>query len=670
MTVNFFGNNLFQQLSQTVANGFYLVGLSLQRIGSYIVNFGNDCIYEETLVHSRPLNFAASVSGQVISIPWLLVVVALSTLFNWVSRVVRVVFKLLSITFNGESAGFLGLSATRKIPPRINISAGEKIEMPKYLLGKKGMVVDTERKLIHCYAPASGAFLGSVSMMDEKQVNDAVLKAKEAQEKWKMVSFSERRKVLRCLKKYIVKYQDDIVWMSCLDTGKTRVDAVLGEIITTLEKIRWLCAEGEAVLSTERRSVGPLTLHKTARVEYHPLGVIGAIAPWNYPFHNMYNPLLAALFSGNAFVIKPSEYSCWSSLYFAKIIRSVLDFCGYPSDLVQILCGDNSTGEALTRCPFVGKIFFTGSTKVGRLVAKQAAEQLKPVVLELGGKDPFIILQDADQEQAIELLMRGVFQNSGQNCVGVERVFVHRDIFEHFESRIVSLVSKLTVGNDLADENACVDLGAMTMGPIAIQNIQSLIQDALDQGAQILHGSLSKLSDKDSYLMSPIVLTHVSKDMRIMQEEVFGPVIVLISFEDDSELVELVNLCPFGLGSSVFSRDYNRANRIAAELQCGMCNINDFGVNYLCQSLPFGGTKASGSDRFSGAEGLRGCCLVKAVTCDRISGVRTRIPKPLRYPVKKNGYHFSKSLVEVLYEDSQLQRMRAVWQLIRTALSG
>ncbi|GJQ12147.1 hypothetical protein GpartN1_g3938.t1 [Galdieria partita] len=669
MTVNLFESSLFQQFSQTVSNVFYLVGFTLQRMGSYIVNLGNGCIYEEALANCGPLNFAASVSGQVISIPWLFVVLALSTLFNWVSRIVRIIFKLLAITFQGESAGLLGFSLTRQTPPRIHIDVGEKMETPKYLLGKKGMMVDGERKLIHCYAPASGAYLGSVPIMDEKQVNDAVLKAKEAQEKWKHVSFSERRKVLYCLKKYIVKYQDDIVWMSCLDTGKTRVDAVLGEIITTLEKIRWLCAEGEAVLSTERRSVGPLTLHKTARVEYHPLGVIGAIAPWNYPFHNMYNPLLAALFSGNAFVIKPSEYSCWSSLYFVKIIRSVLDFCGHPSDLVQILCGDNSTGEALIRCPFVEKIFFTGSTKVGRLVAKQAAEQLKPVVLELGGKDPFIILQDADQEQAVELLMRGVFQNSGQNCVGVERVFVHRDIFEHIESRIVSLVSKLRVGNDLADKSTCVDLGAMTMGPTAIQSIHDLIQDAVDQGAQILYGNLSKLSDKNSSMMSPVVLTRVSKDMRIMQEEVFGPVVVLISFKDDNELVELVNLCPFGLGSSVFSRDYYRANRIAAQLQCGMCNMNDFGVNYLCQSLPFGGTKASGSDRFSGVEGLRGCCLVKAVTCDRIPGVRTRIPKPLKYPVEKNGYLFSKSLVEVLYEDSQLQRMRAVWQLIKTALN-
>jgi acyl-CoA reductase-like NAD-dependent aldehyde dehydrogenase len=666
MTVHqWFGNHLLQQLSQFVARVFYLVGLSLQKVGLYI---GSASLYEETIGNSASLNFAASVSGQVISMPWLFVVLALSTLFNLVSKVVRIIFKLLVISFRGESSGFFGFSANRQIPPRIDIPQIENIQMPKYLFGKKDMFIDLESKLIHCFAPASGAYLGSVPILSAKQVDEAVLKAKKAQEKWKLTSFSERRRVLQCLKKYILKYQDDIVRVSCLDTGKTRVDAVLGEIITTLEKIRWLCMEGEVVLSAERRSVGPLTLHKTARVEYHPLGVIGAIAPWNYPFHNMYNPLLAALFSGNAFVIKPSEYTCWSSVYFATIIRNVLDFCGYPSDLVQIVCGDTSTGEALTRCPFVDKIFFTGSTKVGRLVAMQAAEQLKPVVLELGGKDPFIVLQDADQEQAVELLMRGVFQNSGQNCVGVERVFIHRDIFEHFESTIVSLVSKLRVGNDLAEENACVDVGAMTMGASAIQHIQSLVQDALDHGAQILHGSLSK--SIVSSVMSPIVLTHVSKDMRIMQEEVFGPVVVLIPFKDDNELIELVNLCPFGLGSSIFSRDYNRAGRIAAELQCGMCNINDFGVNYLCQSLPFGGTKASGSDRFSGPEGLRGCCLVKAVTCDRIPGVRTRIPKPLKYPVQKNGYHFSKSLVQVLYEDNPPQRIRAVWQLIKAALTG
>eukprot|EP00871_Galdieria_phlegrea_P003588 jgi/Galph1/422/GphlegSOOS_G5237.1 len=623
----------------------------LQKLASYII-FGSFEYAVDAVGSNSPLDFAAKVSGEALFLPIVIVVLILSTVINFLSRIFAVTIKVLALTFRGE---FMGLfSSKSRLPPRVQVPVIEEdvvtsTSRPNALYD----IIDRDKKLIHCFASADGKYLASVPLLDAKQVNERVQKAKEAQQQWKTVSFQEH----------------DIVWASCVDTGKTRVDAMLGEIITTLEKIRWLCAEGEAVLSPERRSVGPLTLHKVARVEYHPLGVIGAIAPWNYPFHNIYNPLLAALFSGNAFVAKPSEYTCWSSQFFVSVMRHVLEYCGHSPELVQLVTGDSTTGEALIKSEGIDKIFFTGSTKVGKLVASQAAEQLKPIVLELGGKDPFIVLKDADIEQAIELLMRGVFQNSGQNCVGIERVFVHRNVMEQFERRVVSEVSKLRVGNDLSKTEACIDLGAMTMGTTSVRNIQRLVESAVEQGAELLYGEIPSVKEIGPCFVKPIVLGSVSKDMRIMHEEVFGPVVVLMPFHDEQDLVNLVNLCPFGLGSSIFSRDIVRANRISAQLQCGMCNINDFGVNYLCQSLPFGGTKASGSDRFSGPEGLRGCCLVKAVTWDRIPRVRTRIPKPLKYPVQSNGYEFTRSLVVVLYEESQISRLGAVWRLLKAAMN-
>ena len=221
----------------------------------------------------------------------------------------------------------------------------------------------------------------------------------------------------------------------------------------TLEKIRWLCNEGEQWLKPEHRSSGAMMFYKKARVEYHPVGVMGAIVPWNYPFHNVFNPLVANLFAGNALVVKVSEYASWSSQYYGRVIDAALDAVGAPRDLVQIITGYGEAGSALVTGG-VQKVVFVGSTGIGRKVMEAAAKTLTPVVLELGGKDPFIVCADADLNQCVPMALRGAFQSCGQNCAGAERFYVHEKIHDKFGEKIATRLGAELLGGLRRDVHA------------------------------------------------------------------------------------------------------------------------------------------------------------------------------------------------------------------------
>lgn len=494
---------------------------------------------------------------------------------------------------------------------------------------------------IQCFDKGTNVKLGVVPAISGEEVKAIVARARAAQEKWAKTSFSTRRKLLFSLLDYVIENQRFICETACIECGKTMMDGTLGEILTTLEKLRWTAAQGEEVLQEEVRDVGLITIHKRAAVNYVPFGVIGAIVSWNYPFHNIYGPMISALFAGNAFVGKVSEYSSYYTRYYESIVREGLKQLGQSPDLVTFLTGFAETGEALVAS--ADKITFIGSPGVGKLVMKKASETLTPVVLELGGKDPAIILEDADLEQVIPIIMRGTYQNCGQNCVGLERIVVHASIHDKLVNILTEKVKKLSQGP--ASAQPVKDLGAMTMGPASVKKIQKLVDDSVAAGAKVLVGGKAS-SDR---FFPPTVMVNVTATTPIAVEEVFGPILVVMKFSSDEEAIRLVNNCPYGLGSSVFSANIPRAQSIANRLKTGMTNVNDFGINYLCQSLPFGGVKISGFDRFAGREGLRGNCVVRASTTDRIPGVKTVIPPVLQYPIQENAFTFMESLVKVLY---------------------
>eukprot|EP00970_Alexandrium_tamarense_P002880 scaffold417_cov184-Alexandrium_tamarense.AAC.9 len=526
------------------------------------------------------------------------------------------------------------------------------------------LVDPSNPNLLQCYSPSTLENLGTVPNLSAEQVNELAIRAKSAQQSWKTTTFAQRRRVLRTLQKYVVSHVDEICKLSARDSGKTQVDALLGEILTTCEKIRTLLHHGETWLERSPRDVNPMMMHKSAYVEYVPIGVLGIIAPWNYPFHNMLNHVLSGIFSGNAVITKCSEHTSWSSVYFHNICRAALEMNGFDPELVQLCTGVAETGKALVECPNVDKIFFTGSPNVGRHVMRGAAPFLKPVVLELGGKDAMVFCEDVKLKDVIPWAMRGCFQNCGQNCCGVERLFVYESIVKDFIVAMVDKVGSMRQGCPLGAND--VDCGAMVMDQ-QCDLIQALVDDAVAKGATV-HCGGKRNAGINGQFYEPTLLSGVNPKMRIWEEEVFGPIMCVITVpgDNDDTCIQMVNDCPFGLGSSVYAASTARALAIGEQFQTGMFTANDFGVNYLIQSLPFGGVKESGFGRFAGPEGLRACCVERSIVVDRIPGVRTSIPSAIGYPMNtQRGMGFAKGLVELFYGDTFVGKIRAIIALIR-----
>ncbi|CAD6216562.1 unnamed protein product [Miscanthus lutarioriparius] len=573
--------------------------------------------------------------------------------------------------------------------PSIDVDASDVLakEDSFIYIPRKGKAAQTDK--VQCYEPATMKYLGYFPALTPDEVNEHVAQARKAQKIWAKSSFKQRRQFLRILLKYILEHQDLICEVSSRDTGKTMVDASLGEIMTTCEKITWLLDEGEKWLKPEYRSTGRSMLHKRAKVEFYPLGVIGAIVSWNYPFHNVFNPMLAAVFSGNAAVIKVSEYASWSGCFYFRIIQAALSAVGAPENLVHIITGFAETGQALVSS--VDKIIFVGSPGVGKMIMKRASETLIPVTLELGGKDSFIVCEDVDLPSVVQVAVRAALQSSGQNCAGAERFYVHNDIYSSFVSQVVKIVKSICVDHNLVlsflyyyllllchsvlqtNANMAPPLsGRYDMGAICMmehsEKLQSLVNDALDKGAEIaVRGSFGNLGeDAVDQFFPPTVLVNVDHTMKIMQEEAFGPILPIMKFGSDEEAIKLANDSKYGLGCAVFSGNQKRAIRIASQIHCGVAAINDFASSYMCQSLPFGGVKDSGFGRFAGVEGLRACCLVKSVVEDRLwPYIKTVIPKPIQYPVSEHGFEFQQLLVETLYGYSVWDRLRSLVNLIK-----
>ncbi|NUP05894.1 MAG: aldehyde dehydrogenase family protein [Polyangiaceae bacterium] len=513
---------------------------------------------------------------------------------------------------------------------------------------------------IPCHDPATLEPLGTADVMDEQAVRRIVARARAVQPAWGKTSFAERRAVLRALLDHIVENQATICELAVRDSGKTMVDASLGEIFPVCEKIRYVLENGERDLAPEPRGSGFL-MHKKAWVEYPPLGVCGVIAPWNFPFHNIYCPLVPALFAGNAVVVKVSEHTSWSAKPLVDIVRNVLAARGHDPDIVQFVTGYGDTGAALVRSG-ADKIFFTGSPQNGAKVMATASENLVPVVLELGGKDPMIVCDDADLDHAVSQAMLGVFTACGQMCVGAERIYVFDAVYERFLDMVKSRVKKLRQGPTL-DPSNMVDLGAMTM-PGQLDILERLVADAVAKGAKVLSGGKRRTELKGQFF-EPTVLVDVDHSMDITQKEQFGPIMVIVRVKDEDHAVKLANDCPYALGSSVFSKDVARAERIARRIRAGMTVVNDYGLAYMIQALPFGGVGLSGFGRINGKEGLRACCNEKAMVSDRVrlgGGVAV-------YPIRPSTFDLTKSAIGLIYSRGVGAKAKAAASLVKSLVN-
>ncbi|KIK99723.1 hypothetical protein PAXRUDRAFT_8676 [Paxillus rubicundulus Ve08.2h10] len=521
--------------------------------------------------------------------------------------------------------------------------------LPHHIMGS--------REYITCYDPANSLHIKTVIADNEREIQGKILRAKNAQVTWAETTFSQRRRVMRSLLKWLVANQQECARVACL------IDAAFGEILATCSKLEWLINHGERALRTETRYSNLMMSYKKSQVIYEPMGVVSAIVSWNYPLHNAWSPIIAAIFAGNAIVLKCSEHVVWSTDWFVGAILKALEACGHDADIVQMVCCWPDQAEALTKSSLIKHITFIGSEEVGRKVAIAATEHLTPVTLELGGKDPAIILPDTDLQKWASIWMRGIFQNAGQNCVGLERLIVHSEQYDELYEILKERVKKLRVGSVLAPSREgyinTVDFGCMISND-RFDVLENLIFEAHEAGAQLEVGGkryLHNTCDGNAYFAAT-VLGDVVPRARIAQTELFAPIALLIRYDNIEEAIAIANGTRYGLGASIFGPHQDLCLEVARELECGMVSINDFGVFYV--SVDQSSIKifhlaerklADTDDSASGPEGLRSLTNPKAIVTDRWpSFLQTTIPSVLDYPIRSLGrsWNFVSGLVIVL----------------------
>ncbi|KGU35343.1 hypothetical protein MGK_02159 [Candida albicans P57055] len=532
--------------------------------------------------------------------------------------------------------------------------------------------IPNEPDKIQSYCPATGQYLGVFNCTTREDMDEMINNASKAQKKWANSSFSLRRKLLKTMASFILENQENIARVACRDSGKTKLDASMGEIMVTLEKLNWIISHGEKVLRPSQRP-GPanflIGMMKNAEVRYEPMGVVTSIVSWNYPFHNLMGPVIASLFTGNAIIVKCSENVVWSSQWFIKFVRKCLQELDIDENLVQLCCCFPNDAEYFVSHPGLSHITFIGSKNVAHHVVSQAAKQLTPCVVELGGKDALIVLDDVKDVQSLSsVILRGTFQSAGQNCIGVERVICLPKVYEQLVEIFTERIKSFRVGSDI-DQLDEIDMGAM-ISDNRFAQLEGLIEDAVSKGARLIHGGKQYQHPNypQGHYFEPTLLVDVDPTMKIFQEEVFGPVLTMIRANDAEDAVNIANGTEFGLGNSIFGSNFNQVNQIADQLQSGNVAINDFATFYVAQ-LPFGGIKQSGYGKFGGEEGLTGLCNAKSVIMDkpllRLFGVATSIPPAIDYPIEndKKAWNFVKSLNIAGYDGRLWNKVKALKNL-------
>ena len=452
----------------------------------------------------------------------------------------------------------------------------------------------THREIV-CVNPATGEETGRVPLMSGSDVAAAVRRARAAQPAWGQLSFRERAEVILRAREIVQAQVDQIASLISRETGKPPAEATSMEVVPTLDLMYYFSHNTARLLRRQKIDIGQYGLMgRSSYLVYKPLGVAGIISPWNFPWATPLDEVVMALMAGNAAVLKPSELTPLTALKIAEVFKEAR----LPEGLFEIVTGDGSTGAALVEAG-VDKIMFTGSVATGKRVAEGAAKHLTPVVLELGGKDPMVVLDDANLENAARAAVWGGFCNAGQACASIERLYVHESIAREFTERVVAETRKLKVG---PPEGEAVDVGSMT-NERQLRIVEDHIQDAVENGARVEIGG-HRVKNTDGWFHEPTVVTNVDHSMDVMRDETFGPVLPIMTFKTDDEAVRLANDSIYGLTASVFTSNIGRGRRIAELIDAGTVMINEVVYTHAIAQTPWGGVKQSGYGRTHGKLGL------------------------------------------------------------------
>lgn len=491
------------------------------------------------------------------------------------------------------------------------MTASQPISSPGYTVAKN---------------PATGAEIGQVANTDMAKVPDMFAQARQAQRIWAERSFAQRAKAIRRMRDYIVEHAEELAQVVSQSNGKTLTDALGTEVLPCTLACDWYAKHAEKTLKEKKIPIDSvLFFNKKSTLQRKPLGVVGIISPWNYPLSIPFGEVIMGLMAGNAIILKVAA----ATPLVGQAISRIIEAGNLPKGLFQQIVG---SGGAVSTAFFengIDKIFFTGSVGVGQQLMEQAAKTLTPLSLELGGNDPMIVLDDADLERATNGAAWAGFQNAGQSCGGVERVYVHESVYDKFVEMLAEKTRTLRHG---ADTNHQVDIGALTTQG-QLNTVQQHVEDALQNGAKILAQS-RPVGPQTGFFHPATLMVDTTEDMLLIREETFGPVVPVMKFSHIDEAIQLANNSHLALTSSVWSTDVKRARAIAEKLESGVTTINDHLYTHGLSEMPWGGWKHSGLGRTHGPEGLLEMTHAKAINWDMLKTKRNL----WWYPFNENSY--------------------------------
>ena len=505
------------------------------------------------------------------------------------------------------------------------------------------------------FNPATGERLGFSKIYSVEELQEMIHQAKEAQKLWNEYSVGERIKSVLKIRKYLIENADRIAELISRDNGKTRIDALATEVLPAAMGISFYCKNAKRFLRDKKPGGGNIFLiNKRSRIIRVPYGVVGIITPWNYPFSIPFAEVITGLLAGNAVILKTATETQMVGLALKKAVDSanlpvgVFNFINLPGKIA---------GDAFLDSG-INKLFFTGSVAVGKYLMRQAAKTLTPISLELGGNDAMIVCEDADPYRAAMGALWAGFQNAGQSCGSVERIYVHEKIFSPFMNILKDKIETLHVDYDTHFNS---DMGCMTTEK-QLETVRNHIEDALNKGANVFAQSKTPKNNLLKNFHPAVILTNVNHDMIIMRDETFGPVVGVMRFNNYDEAINLANDSYLGLTGSVWSKDRNKGEKIAKQIKAGVVTINDHLMSHGLAETPWGGFKESGIGRTHGELGFDEMTQPLTIVKDILPFVKKNL---WWHPYSKNLYDGLKGLIDLLYSKKFSLKLKGLWSLLK-----
>ena len=510
-------------------------------------------------------------------------------------------------------------------------------------------------QLIESISPATGEKIGTSELNTVEDLNKQIVCAREAQIGWARLPVAERVKLLLKVRNFIVDNSNRIASTISLDNGKTRIEALATEILPAAMALSFYCRNAKKFLSDRKIGTGNIALiNKRSRIIRVPYGVVGIISPWNYPFSIPFSEVVMGLLAGNAVILKTASETQMVGL----ILKEAFDFAGLPKSIfTYINLPGKIAGDAFIESG-INKIFFTGSVSVGKYLMERAAKRLTPLCLELGGNDAMIVCEDADPYRSAKGALWAGFQNAGQSCGGVERIYVHERIYDRFISILSAQITNLRVGYD---SDFSTDMGCMTTQRQA-DTVNRHISDAVGKGAVIFARSKVPTDKKYKNFLPAMLLTGVNHEMLVMKEETFGPVVGVMKFGNYKEAISMANDSHLGLTGSVWTKNRRLGEELARQIKAGVVTINDHLMSHGLAETPWGGFKESGLGRTHGKLGFDEMTQPLTIVHDILPFVKQDL---WWHPYDKKLYNGLLGLLNLLYSKGFMIKLKSLTNLLK-----